>query len=85
MIRGMDPQSRCLRCGGVRLTAKTRLEGHSGPVYLWYKSPGGGFFDQGARLHVEGSACLDCGYVHVVLSDSALEDARKMPSFTPWK
>jgi hypothetical protein len=80
----MQPnQPRCLRCGGVRVTPPTRIEAEQ-RAYLWYKTPGGGFFQQGARLLLEGSACLDCGHVEVFLSGPALQEARSMPSFTPW-
>lgn len=84
-MRRMQPvQARCPRCGGAHVTPRTQLHAHVAPAYLWYKSPGGGFFDQGVRLTLEGAACLDCGHVEVFLSNQALEEARALPSFTPW-
>jgi hypothetical protein len=80
----MQGQPRCHHCGGHRITPKTQTAAASGTPYLMYKSPGGGFFDQGVRLMIDGCACLDCGHVMLFLNDHALHTARQQPSFTPW-
>ncbi|MGH7294371.1 MAG: hypothetical protein ACRELB_05550 [Polyangiaceae bacterium] len=75
--------SRCMRCGGSRVTPRTKLD--SGyPPYLIYKGPRPGIFDQGLRLPLEGAACLDCGHVEIFLSSEALQKAREQRSLTPW-
>ncbi len=80
----MQNQPRCLRCGSFRLTPPTKTSSvPTEPPFLIYKSPNGGFLDQGVRLKCVGSACLDCGHVMLSLDPEALERARQQP-LTPW-
>ena len=81
----MQGPPRCLRCGGHRLTTPTSMSSAPAePPYLIYKSPGGGFLDQGVRLRCLGSACLDCGHVTVSLDPESLQRARAAGPISPW-
>jgi hypothetical protein len=52
-------------------------------VHLHYADPGGGILSHGIRLHLSGSACLDCGHALLFLDDESLARARAMPVFQP--
>jgi len=80
----MQSAPRCLACGGYRLSPRTPVQAATGFPYLIYKSPSGGFFDQGVRLAVHGSACADCGHVMLFLNDRSLEELRAHPPLVPW-
>jgi hypothetical protein len=80
----MQSQHKCIHCGSQRVTPPTNVQAAAGFPYLIYKTPGGGFFDQGVRLAWEGCACLDCGYVMTFLVEQSLAEARQLQSFIRW-
>lgn len=75
---------RCPVCGGQRITPPTATGISSDATHLRYKTPGGGFLDQGILLVAVGRACLDCGHLLMFLNPESLATARRQTEFVAW-